>query len=432
MRLSASRNDSTGGVSLARRAAVAASRVHFALRSGGRELGAYLATLRHYGANATLAITGATLGRHRDLVRYLSDRGVEFAVQGYTHLDYTRLSDNRQREQIGKALDAFAEVGIPVSGFRAPYLRFNPGTLTAVEHFGFDYVSNEAVSYEVLEEDSFPPSRWARFRDALDRSAATPSTDLVARPHSLGRLVELPVALPDDEMLIDRLGMVDGRSIGQVWAALVDSSYQRGDLLTLQVHPRTGAISRQALGLTLTAALEKSPPIWVTQLRDVAAWWKARDRFRPRVVPTGVGQWRVTVAEDPRIGILVRNVICPRADDWDDRYRVVDGQSCVVDGPVCPVIGLSSHSESLASFLSEEGYAIAVGAEPAQCSMYLDHPAAPTPSEQASIVDEIESSPAPLVRLARWPDRARSALVITGDVGALSLSEVVSGLWEAS
>ena len=398
---------SAGGIALARRAEWIASHLPFAPTGGERALGAYLTTLGHHGANTTFPVSGVFVRRHRDLVRYLSDRGVEFAVRGYAQVGHTGLPDNRQQEQIAMALDACAEAGVSVNGFCAPYLHLNQSTLAGVEHLGFDYVSHEAVSYEILEEEAYPTTPWVRFRNALDQYAANPATDLVVRPRMHGRLVEIPVSMPDDEILIDRLGVFDGESIGQIWTKLVDESYQRGDVLTLQVHPHRGSPPRAALAMTLAAALERSPAIWITQLRDVAAWWRMRDRCRLQVESTGLRQWRVTVTDDPRLTILVRNMLCPRAVEWDDRYRVVDGHSCLVEGPVCPVIGVSSQSESLGTFLLEEGYPIQVGANPMQCSIYLDHPDVPTPSEQAAIVDEIEASPAPLVRLARWPGEPR-------------------------
>ena len=414
---------------LIRRAERIAASLPFARISGERALGSYLTILGHHGANTTLPVSGVFVQRHRDLVRYLSDRGVEFAVLGAVHADQRGLSDQPRREQIAKSLDAFAEAGIAVNGFRAPFLHLDQGTLAALEHLGFDYVSHEAVSYDVLDEDAYSASAWDRFRSTIDQRAVSQATDLVVRPRMHGRLVEIPVAMPDDACLIDQLGIVDGEAIGQIWTKLLAESYQRGDVLTLQVHPYRGSAPREALALTLGAALDECPSIWITQLRDVAAWWRLRDRCRLQVMPTGVRQWRVTVADDPRLTILVRNMLCPRAMEWDDRYRVIDGNSCLVEGPVCPVIGISSQSESLSAFLREEGYPIQVGADPSNCSIYLDHPGVPTPSEQAALVDEIEASPAPLVRLGRWPDATRSALAIVGNIGAASPRDFVSRLW---
>jgi len=46
------------------------------------------------------------------------------------------------------------------------------------------------------------------------------------------------------------------------------------------------------------------------------------------------------------------------------------------------------------------------------------------------VLDAIESGTGPLVRVWRWPDGARSALAVTGDIDALTLRDFVVRSWE--
>ena len=58
--------------------------------------------------------------------------------------------------------------------------------------------------------------------------------------------------------------------------------------------------------------------------------------------------------------------------------------------------------------------------DPAHCSLFFDCKDFDHHQERA-ILAEIDASPAPLVRLWRWPNGAQSALAVTGDIDALTL-----------
>jgi len=44
------------------------------------------------------------------------------------------------------------------------------------------------------------------------------------------------------------------------------------------------------------------------------------------------------------------------------------------------------------------------------------------------LIETIEASPGPLVRYWRWPDGAKSALAVTGDMDALTLLDYAARL----
>ena len=71
-----------------------------------------------------------------------------------------------------------------------------------------------------------------------------------------------------------------------------------------------------------------------------------------------------------------------------------------------------------------------MGADPNEVALFVDRPGPLSLGEQAAIVREVESSAAPLVRLARWPKGAQSALAITGDIDALTLGDFLLRAWE--
>ena len=421
---------SKGGVDFLRRVGTIATRFGVTPDQAERSLGAYLRVLRDYDCNGTFPITATVLERNPRVVRRLMDAGVELAVHGYVHTDHTTLSAARQREEIAEALRIFSREGVLATGFRGPYLRYNDHTLAAAESLGFRYVSNETVSYDVIDPGSTSPARWAAYQKALRLYSALPSTRTVARPRLRGSLVEIPVAMPDDEILVDRLGFRDGASIGRLWAGLVQLSNARGDLLTLQLHPERGRICAEALAIALGAARATADPVWIAQLRDIAEWWQRRARSRLRVEAAGDHHWQVSADGPDGVAVLARSVACPGARRWSETYLALPDTSGVVECPDPPVIQVSRESVGLRAFLEEEGYAVAEASETDDRAIYFHRPGPLGLADQAEILAEIEAAASPLVRLARWPGGARSALSITGDIDALTLGDFVRRAWE--
>jgi hypothetical protein len=245
-----------------------------------------------------------------------------------------------------------------------------------------------------------------------------------------GRLVEIPVAMPDDEILVDRLGIKSGTAIGDVWVRLLEIAYNRGDILTLQLHPERGAICREGLAILLRAARQKFPTVWIAQLRDVADWWRRRQRFQVKVDPAGPGRWQVSTTADPDATIWARHVRGESTVPWYGAFTTLVETTAVVEAPVRPVVGVSPRSEAVRQFLAEEGLVVEVVADAAACALYVDRPGPLSPSDQASLLDEVLSSEAPLIGIGRWPNRARSAISVTGDIDALTLLDFFYRIWE--
>jgi hypothetical protein len=70
--------------------------------------------------------------------------------------------------------------------------------------------------------------------------------------------------------------------------------------------------------------------------------------------------------------------------------------------------------------LRQQGYIVEVNHESHRYSCYFDQTEFAAKDER-SLLAQIEGTDRPLVRLGRWPNGARSALAITGDIDALTL-----------
>ena len=95
-----------------------------------------------------------------------------------------------------------------------------------------------------------------------------------------------------------------------------------------------------------------------------------------------------------------------------------------------PFVGLAAGAPGyLASFLREQGYILDCGETASRCGTYLDLATLARLRSEVELVEHIEDSAALLVRYWRWPDGAKSAMCITGDLDALSLVDYASRLF---
>jgi hypothetical protein len=79
-------------------------------------------------------------------------------------------------------------------------------------------------------------------------------------------------------------------------------------------------------------------------------------------------------------------------------------------------------------FLAEEGFPHESSDDGAAYGAHVDVKDADW--SESDVLGAIEAASGPLVRLWRWPQGARSALAVTGDVDALTLRDFVLRSWE--
>jgi hypothetical protein len=94
-----------------------------------------------------------------------------------------------------------------------------------------------------------------------------------------------------------------------------------------------------------------------------------------------------------------------------------------------PLVGVSRRSPSaVRRFLGEEGFPVEISDDPSAYGGYID--ADPAGWTETEILARLDAAPGPLVRTWRWPNAARSALAVTGDIDALTLFDFAVRSWE--
>lgn len=329
------------------------------------------------GATPTLAVTAILIERYPEFFRRLAASRVDLAVHGFVHTDHALLDAREQYEHLGRALDAFSRLGLAPKGFRHPYLRYNDATWDAAARLGFTHASNGSVHWDVVDE-RLPGEALRAYYKGLRLYGSEAENAAPSLPRFVhGDILDISASMPDDEAMIDRLGLT-GRDAGIHWLRILDQSYEKGELMTLVVHNERVPLVGNSLRALLRAAKARVPRVWLASLSDIEKWWRLRASWQLRVQRKGEGAWRIIPPDDHRATVFVRDaetepVSKPWSGDWEKM-------------PPWPFL-VRSEKEPLVV----EG---------------------PTSDEHDG---------RPLVCLGRWPGEARSALAVTSDVDAMSL-----------
>jgi peptidoglycan/xylan/chitin deacetylase (PgdA/CDA1 family) len=405
-----------GASSLFRRARTIGARYGLSPRRMERRLASVLEIVDRHGCGVTLPVTAAAVERHPSVIARYAERGIEFAVHGYRHVDHAGLGAVDQIEELGRARRILETSGIPAVGFRAPYLRWNDATLHALRENGFLYDSSQAIHWPIdstLVSDGY--RRALAFYDALsaEEHSALPRLD--------GGIVRIPCAIPDDEAAVDRLRLTTPEAIADVWLDVFRRTHERGELFTIAVHPERIGLCGPAIEAVLDAARSARPLVWITRLDELARWWQGRAATDVAVHDIAGGWLHVEVRGPEGLVTFARNVDVPGAERLDDGTLRVVRERFDVRANVRPFIAVHPASpKAVRTFLREQGYIFEVADSPEGYASSLRRDRFSS-EDELPLLRELEIGRTPLLRLGRWPGGARSALAVTGDVDALTI-----------
>jgi hypothetical protein len=113
---------------------------------------------------------------------------------------------------------------------------------------------------------------------------------------------------------------------------------------------------------------------------------------------------------------------------WDDRWAVLETRDVPIAEGTRPFVGVRALEPATVAFLEEQGYVVDPTEEASRCTVFLEpHVLGRLPSKVA-LIAHIEASSGPLLKLGRWPNAAKSAFCLAGDLDALSLRDYVGRL----
>jgi hypothetical protein len=386
-----------------------------------------IALLERYQCLPTLPTTSCVIDNHPAFCRELQSKGVELAVHGQVHVDFRSLSEKGAADNLAKAIRSFARHHIHFEGYRCPYMSCKEDVRRALPHNAFRYSSDDTIWWDVVPRKAL--DRATILFKRLDEFYQPQSAQVrVALPRRSDNLVEIPISVPDDMQLTSGLGLGE-ESIREAWTEMLRQIHARGELFVILYHPESYEKCIAAFEGVLKEARRLQPSVWVARLQDVSRWWWEKSCFGANISLDTAGR-RLHLDGSERATVLIRNLeTIEPTHAWDDSYRVLESRTIDLREGTRPFVGVSrALSAATILFLKDQGYIVDESEHASQCSLYLGDSAIDTWSE-VQIVNYVESSDAPLVRFSRWPDQAKSALCITGDLDALSLRDYASRLF---
>lgn len=411
-----------------KRAAAVLERYGIAPGRAARRAEDLVEALAELGCAPTLPTPARVVERHPQLIRRLQEAGAEIAVHGYDHVDLAAYSPAEASRQLVRAAEAFSGHGIEVHGFRCPYLSYTDGLLDALPQGVFEYSSNRAFGWGVVSGNGDHKS--TRVSDVLDRLyKPTSPAHVVCVPSVRSGMVEIPVSLPDDLELYEALHL-GPKGMAEAWGQILHRVHERGELFGLLFHPELGWSCQQPVAAVARQARRMRPRVWVARLREINSWWREKATFGVAVSGSSAGL-DISFECSERATILARGPgPWHRERVWDGGYRRLEADSLRVPAEPRPFVGLPADApERVVSFLRQQGYIVDTSDKARRCATYLDTATLATLTSQVELVGHIEASPGPLVRYWRWPNGARSALCVTGDLDALTLLDYASRLF---
>jgi hypothetical protein len=380
----------------------------------------------------TFPVPGMVVKSHPDFIRRIQELGSEIAVHGYNHIDLKSCPPDQSCKQLLRAVELFQKEHLVVSGFRCPYLSYTDELIKIIPPGVFKYSSNTAICWNIAIPTDNPCSLLVNTIDQFYIPQNAESS--VCVPWTVNGMVEIPVCVPDDLQLIDGYQMTP-KMVTDTWVQVLKEIHHRGELYNLMFHPELAAFNTNLFLNVIAAARQLKPAVWICRLDEIADWWIEKSRFSYDI-SLAEGKYIVNINCSPRATILCRGFQIDELDQigsyvpWDDRYVSVESRCFSVSTKVKPIIGICSTIPiEVKDFLIEQGYLIDSSAQAHECSIFLDDNKLKNYSSHVDLVRYIENSDGPLVRIWRWPNGAKSAMSITGDLDALSLVDYFSRMF---
>jgi hypothetical protein len=318
-----------------------------------------------------------------------------------------------------EAMALFNKGGYPCEGFRFPYLRRDEHRMRWLAEAGFRWDSSEVMLWEDLSKNNFSGSRWKNYQTIMDTYQPMDSS-LPSLPRFIGEMVEIPVAMPDDDILIERLGIRNQDALAAVWNRMLDRACRTGECLVLQLHPERFFQFNRALETVLKKA--RSENVWIASLREVAEWWSERESVQFIIRDNDAGIKHIELEVSSRATLLVKGAE-GRNFNGPGNFTV-QSNPWKFSGIAHPIVGIDSGcSQDMMSWMNQEGY-------PYELKNHRQYSAVLLPSDGIQLKRNLSGDyplpvKGPLMRIWRWPEARKCCLAVTGDIDGVTILDFI-------
>jgi peptidoglycan/xylan/chitin deacetylase (PgdA/CDA1 family) len=358
----------------------------------------------------TFFVTAGVIQRHSHRIDRLKRLGHEVGSHGIFHSRMDILDFDSQLEILRDSYRTLVDSGQVIRGFRSPYLNYNSQTREALEMSPYTWTSGEVI----LWGDGSSECASAQRLDEL--YSYRRSDEQLSLPTLRRRVLDIPITLPDDEMLYERLRIRDHRAQRIFWAKIFGEIHRRGELFHILFHPERFHRTGKAIGGVIDAVHGCRPGPWCTTLDRLADWWLRRSRWQWR----RIDEAHVAITCPPEATILINQKdAAPGESNGNEyiygRYRIHPTASVYPAHTITLSTGCPANLEQ---FLHAEGFLVERTDAVHDRSLYLDR-CDFDERDARSLLAELETHPAPLLRVWRWPDAHPSAFCISADICAI-------------
>jgi len=389
----------------------------------------YLDLLKKYNIQATFPVTADLLMKNDHMINSLIDDHIDFAVHGYNHIDYSQLSQNEQKAHFDMAIRVFKRSHVKFAGFRCPYLRYNQETLEALKKLNFTWDSSQSIYWNVLNKYKFNRRSHNHFDKVLSQYDVKMAENFVSIPRFEQNLVEIPVSLPDDDLLISRLRIRDPHILSMILQDMLSLIYMQGELFTLLIHPERIKYYSGSIDHLLDMTLKLRPKVWMTTLKQIAEWWQEKSKFTIDIHPLGNFRYQVKANCLDRATLICKS---PNQNNGSfyKGYMVVKERSFILQSFRMPLVGLAANSSpKIQELLINEGIPFERSFERHKYAVFISDEDYTCEKDERKVLRKIDKSSWPLLRFWRWPDEYRSALALTGDIDAFTIFDFLQRLF---
>ncbi|MCK5145983.1 polysaccharide deacetylase family protein [bacterium] len=366
-----------------------------------------------YKIHPTFPVTASVVKRHPEIFKEAQDLGVEFAVHGLKHIDYTQLPDRDVMQHAQKAIDIFNLHGINTCGFRYPYLRSNAHIVEVLKCTGYSWDSSNAIVWTGVKQEQFNSKIWDNYQNILNTYEATKFCNTKCLPEINDNFIHLPVSVPDDDILIERLELKDNSAITNILYQMLEEHYKKESLFILQLHPERFVYFKTALENILKEAMNRGT-IWMASLNEISSWWKKRSEFRFKF-ENAAQNWELANMSDKPCNLEV----------WQAGERIVSDLSHKWTANYMPAIAVNANQkEQWLSTIKNSGYSYILDTNLNDAAVQLPENVSKITSE---LLDEIvKNSSEKILKLANWPSGKKSCIAVSGDIDGIDLID----FWE--
>jgi len=386
----------------------------------------FISLTEAYGITPTFPVPGAIVKKYGDVFRELQDAGAVFAAHGFVHVDYSRVSSGEFMNHLAMTKEAFSENRLVCNGFRFPFFRKRPRFHEELAGAGFTWDSSDVLSFPLLS-DNFSKGHLRDYERIKHTYEALEYHQCTAMPVLLNGLVEIPAGVPDDDMLVERLGILSQTDERwNIWQNMFETIYKDGSMLVLQAHPERFNTFKEPLRRLIENAAQTSN-VWMASMDEVAQWWKVRRNTEVFIQKGGRKRYRVIVKGDERVRVLVKNLHSERKDVlYMPEYSPVKQREFSLVTSRKPIVGIHPGAgRAIQGMLDREGIVWEESAEKENYNYFIPGDPKGAENDCKTILRNIEECPQQLIRIWKWPEDTRAALVITGDIDGLTMREIL-------